>query len=106
MPSLLTIDVGNTNPVLGIHQGAELKAHWRLTTRREQTADEYGILVRNLFAASGIDPGQIGGIALASVVPPLTPVLVTLARQYLGQEPLERHEHRRDRKSTRLNSSH
>src|SRR6266852_3789041 len=88
MPYLLTIDAGNTNTVLGIHQGAELKAHWRLTTRREQTADEYGILVRNLFAASGIDPGQIGGIALASVVPPLTPVLVTLARQYLGQDPL------------------
>src|SRR3989475_8275593 len=88
MPYLLTIDAGNTNTVLGIHQGAEIKAHWRLTTRREQTADEYGILVRNLFAASGIEPGQIGGIALASVVPPLTPVLVTLARQYLGQEPL------------------
>src|SRR5438093_10249836 len=70
MPYLLTIDAGNTNTVLGIHQGAELKAHWRLTTRREQTADEYGILVRNLFAASGIEPSQIGGIALASVVPP------------------------------------
>ncbi|PYP99941.1 MAG: pantothenate kinase, partial [Acidobacteria bacterium] len=88
MPYLLTIDAGNTNTVLGIHQGAELKAHWRLTTRREQTADEYGILVRNLFAASGIEPSQIGGIALASVVPPLTPVLVTLARHYLGQDPL------------------
>src|SRR2546428_3580076 len=88
MPYLLTIDAGNTNTVLGIHQGAQLKAHWRLTTRREQTADEYGILVRNLFASSGIEPGQIGGIALASVVPPLTPVLVTLARQYLGQDPL------------------
>src|SRR5438034_9899418 len=70
MPYLLTIDVGNTNTVLGIHHAADLKAHWRLTTRREQTADEYGILVRNLFASSGIEPGQIGGIALASVVPP------------------------------------
>ena len=78
---LLTIDAGNTNTVLGVHEGEELKAHWRLTTRREQTADEYGILVRNLFAASGIDPARIGGVALACVVPPLTPVLVALSRQ-------------------------
>src|SRR5512134_561650 len=85
---LLTIDVGNTNTVLGLHAGDELRAHWRLTTRREQTADEYGILVRNLFAGSDIDPRSVEGIALASVVPPLTPVLVSLARQYLGREPL------------------
>ena len=76
MSLLLTIDAGNTNTVLGVHEGAELRAHWRLTTRREQTADEYGILVRNLFAASGVDPRRIEGVALASVVPPLTPVLV------------------------------
>jgi type III pantothenate kinase len=88
LPLLLTIDAGNTNTVLGVHDAAELRAHWRLTTRREQTADEYGILVRNLFASSNIDPAQIGGIALASVVPPLTPVLVALARQYLGHDPL------------------
>jgi len=88
MELLLTIDAGNTNTVLGVHAGEELRAHWRLTTRREQTTDEYGILVRNLFSASGIDPAEIGGVALASVVPPLTPVLVTLARQYLEREPL------------------
>jgi len=85
---LLTIDVGNTNTVLGVHEAAELRAHWRLTTRREQTADEYGILVRNLFAASALEPKRIEGVALASVVPPLTPVLVELARLYLGHDPL------------------
>ncbi|HVQ31357.1 MAG TPA: type III pantothenate kinase, partial [Vicinamibacteria bacterium] len=85
---LLTIDAGNTNTVLGVHDKATLRAHWRLTTRREQTADEYGILVRNLFAASGFAPGEIEGVAIASVVPPLTPVLVDLARAYLKQDPL------------------
>jgi len=85
---LLTIDVGNSNTVLGVFEGASLLAHWRLTTRREQTADEYGILVRNLFATSGLDPARVDAVALASVVPPLTPVLVELARQYLGQEAL------------------
>jgi type III pantothenate kinase len=85
---LLTSDVGNTHTVLGVFEGASLLAHWRLTTRREQTADEYGILVRNLFATSGLDPARVDAVALASVVPPLTPVLVELARQYLGQEAL------------------
>ncbi len=85
---LLTIDVGNTHTVLGVHEGAMLLAHWRLTTRREQTADEYGILVRSLFSTSGLDPARIDAVALASVVPPLTPVLVDLARQYLGHDPL------------------
>jgi type III pantothenate kinase len=85
---LLTVDVGNTNTVLGVFEGITLRVHWRLTTRREQTADEYGILVRNLFTGSEVDPARIEGVALASVVPPLTPVLVELARQYLGHEPL------------------
>ena len=88
MSLLLTVDAGNTNTVLGVHEGARLRAHWRLTTRREQTADEYGILVRNLFAASGLQPADVSGVAIASVVPPLTPVLVNLSRSYLGREPL------------------
>jgi type III pantothenate kinase len=85
---LLTIDVGNTNTVLGLHDGETLSGHWRLTTRREQTSDEYGIFVRNLFAQSSVDPKSIEGVAVASVVPPLTPVIASLARRYLGVEPL------------------
>ena len=85
---LLTIDVGNTNTVLGIHDGAALKMHWRLTTRREQTTDEYGILVSNLFSGSGLGPKDLEGVAIASVVPPLTPVIVALSRRFLGRDPL------------------
>lgn len=85
---LLTVDVGNTNTVLGLFDGAELRIHWRLTTRRQQTADEYGILVGNLLAGSGITAKDIESAALASVVPPLTPVLVETARKYLDHEPL------------------
>ena len=86
--SLLAIDLGNTNTVLGVYEGDRLVVHWRLTTRREQTADEYGVLIRNLFTASGIEPASIDGVAFASVVPPLTPVLIDLCRGYLGQDPL------------------
>ncbi len=88
MGLLVAIDLGNTNTVLGVFEGAELRAHWRLATRREQTADEYGILVRNLFASSGLAPAAIEGVALASVVPPLTPVLVASSKQHLNLEPL------------------
>ena len=88
MPLLLTIDAGNTNTVLGVFDGSALKAHWRLTTRREQTADEYGILVRSLFASSKLDPAAIDGVVLASVVPPLTSVLVSLSRQFLSHDPI------------------
>jgi type III pantothenate kinase len=88
MSVLLTVDAGNTNTVLGLYEGGSLKVHWRLTTRREQTADEYGILVRSLFSAADMDPKRIEGVAIASVVPPLTSVLVNLSRQYLGQDPL------------------
>ena len=46
---LLAMDVGNTNTVLGVFRGTELIANWRLTTARDQTVDEYGVLTRNLF---------------------------------------------------------
>ena len=58
---LLTIDVGNTNTVLGVFRGEELIANWRLTTARQQTVDEYGVLTRNLFTIAGLDRDAIGG---------------------------------------------
>ena len=88
MGLLLTVDIGNTNTVLGIHEGSRLVAHWRLATRRDQTADEYGILIRSLFSSSGLDAASLGGVVVASVVPPLTPVAVALSRSHLGHEPL------------------
>jgi type III pantothenate kinase len=85
---LLTIDVGNTNTVLGVFRGAELAAHWRLTTAREQTVDEYGVLTRNLFTLAGLDRDAIGGVIVSSVVPPVNWTLVEMARIYLGKKAL------------------
>jgi type III pantothenate kinase len=85
---LLVIDVGNTNTVVGLFLGAKLSAQWRLTTNREQTADEYGILVRNLFALDGIEPGEIAGVMIASVVPPLNAVLEEMTKKYFRVAPL------------------
>ena len=85
---LLTMDVGNTNTVLGVFRGEELVANWRLTTAREQTADEYGVLTRNLFTLAEIDRGAIDGVIISSVVPPLNRTLAEMAKRYLGLRAL------------------
>jgi type III pantothenate kinase len=85
---LLTIDVGNTNSVLGVFRGEELIAHWRLTTARLQTADEYGVLTRNLFTLKDLDPKAVHGIIISSVVPPVNWTLSEMARIYFGQRAL------------------
>jgi type III pantothenate kinase len=79
---LLVIDVGNTNTVLGVFEGRELRAQWRLSTNRRQTADEYGILIRNLFELDGVQPASIDAVMVASVVPPLNSVLEEMAAKY------------------------
>ena len=85
---LLTIDVGNTNTVLGVFHGQELIANWRLTTAREQTVDEYGVLTRNLFALAGLDRNDITGVIISSVVPPVNWTLAEMTRVYLGKKAL------------------
>ncbi len=85
---LLTIDVGNTNTVLGVFRGEELIANWRLTTARLQTVDEYGVLTRNLFTLAGLDGAAIGGVIISSVVPPMNWTLAEMSRLYFGQKAL------------------
>ncbi len=85
---LLTIDVGNTNTVLGVFRGEELIANWRLTTARQQTIDEYGVLTRNLFTLAGLDRDAIGGVIISSVVPPVNWTLAEMSRIYFGQKAL------------------
>ena len=85
---LLTIDVGNTNTVLGVFRGEELIANWRLTTARQQTVDEYGVLTRNLFTLAGLDRDSINGVIISSVVPPVNWTLGEMARIYFGQKAL------------------
>jgi type III pantothenate kinase len=85
---LLTIDVGNSNTVLGVFRGDELVANWRLTTAREQTVDEYGVLTRNLFTLAGLDRDAITGVIISSVVPPVNWTLAEMSRVYFGKNAL------------------
>jgi type III pantothenate kinase len=85
---LLVIDTGNTNTVLGVFDNRKLVANWRLETKPRQTADEYGILVRNLFALAGLEFTRIHDIIISSVVPPLNPTLEQMALKYFDLKPL------------------
>jgi type III pantothenate kinase len=85
---LLVIDIGNTNTVLGVYEDVRLIGHWRLETKPSQTADEYGILVRNLFALANLEFSRIRDIVIASVVPPLNSVLEQMSLQYFKLQPL------------------
>jgi type III pantothenate kinase len=84
---LLVIDVGNTNTVAGVFEGARLVASWRLTSRREQTADEYGILIHTLLRGHGLDPHGVTDVALSNVVPPVQQTLERMCLQYFGRTP-------------------
>ena len=85
---LLVIDAGNTNTSLGVFAGRELIAHWRLTTARSRTVDEYGVHARNLFELAELDFEAIDAIAIASVVPPLNYTLKTMAETYFHLTPM------------------
>jgi type III pantothenate kinase len=108
---LLALDVGNTNTTLGLfkldgdsagppatggsesrgREGTgkpELAAHWRVTTHRTQTVDEYGVFFVNLFEMHGMAPSQVTNIIIASVVPPVDSTLRQVCEDYFHVEPM------------------
>jgi type III pantothenate kinase len=85
---VLVFDIGNTNIVLGVYRGKELLAHWRLSTNRQQTADEYGILIKTLFNCEGLAAKDVTAMVISSVVPPLMDNIEQMARTFFGVEPL------------------
>ena len=85
---LLAIEVGNTNTKIGVYDGARLLASWRLTTRREQTADEYGLFIETLLRSRGLERRQIDGVAISNVVPQVQQTLEWMSEQYFGVTPM------------------
>lgn len=83
---ILVVDVGNSNMVLGVYQGRELLHHFRLSTSRQSTVDEYGVLIYNLFHMSGIRASDIEGVIISSVVPPLVNVIEAMCEKYVGKK--------------------
>jgi len=85
---ILVFDVGNTNIVLGVYDERALTHHWRLSTEKSRTMDEYAVVIKNLFDFSGLTFKEIGAVVISSVVPPVNQTLEALARKYFGVEPL------------------
>jgi type III pantothenate kinase len=81
-PALLAIDVGNTHTVLGIYQGDELVAHWRVETAEERTADELAVLLKGLMELGGFAWAQIGAGIVSSVVPPAVEAIKGLFKRH------------------------
>lgn len=91
-PVLLAVDVGNTNVLLGLFDyrdgQAELTQHWRITTRREQTSDELGVLIRALFDQPGRSLADVSDVILSTVVPPLLPIWERACGKLFRRPPL------------------
>lgn len=85
---LLVIDVGNSNIVFGVYDGALLLRSWRLTSDKSRTPDEYGLLLRTLFDQAGFDSAGVKGSVISSVVPPLTGVMAAISRDMFNLAPL------------------
>jgi len=85
---LLALDVGNSNITIGAFDRRRLVGQWRLRTVHGQTADEWGVLLRNLFALTGLDSPGVDAIVIASVVPSLDSNLAAMAHRYFQIEPM------------------
>ncbi|MGH9149719.1 MAG: type III pantothenate kinase [Acidimicrobiales bacterium] len=80
---LLAVDAGNTQTVVGLFDGDELVDHWRIATKPDRTSDEHALLLRQFVGGASVD-----GLAIASVVPPVTAALRELADRYFHLAPV------------------
>lgn len=85
---LLVIDVGNTNIVFGIYEGKKLLYDWRVSTNKDRTSDEYGLLFEQIFKYHGIDIKEVKDVIISSVVPTLMHTLPAMSIKYFGKDPI------------------
>ena len=85
---ILVFDVGNTNIVFGIYKDKKLVDNWRLSTNSQQTADEYGMIINQLFSFQGYKPSDIEAVVISSVVPTIMYTLEHMTRKYFNKDPL------------------
>lgn len=85
---LLTIDVGNTDIMLGVYAQNKFVISWRISTNWNHTEDELAVIIKNLFKDSNLDWNEVSGVAISSVVPPLMHSLEKMAKKYFHLSPL------------------
>jgi type III pantothenate kinase len=80
---IIVFDVGNTETTIGVFDGAELRAHWRITTGITRTSDEYGVLLSELVQSAKITMKSLSGASMGSVVPNVTGPLSEACERWL-----------------------
>ena len=85
---LLVLDVGNTNITCGIYDGDKLAHTFRIMSRTPRTSDEFGVAICDLAARQGVDPKEVDGVAIASVVPNIMHSLIASVKKYFNIDPL------------------
>ena len=85
---LLAVDIGNTNTVMGLFSDDRLMQDWRVRTEVNITIDEFGILVRSLFAASALPVEQVHHVIISCVVPPMLNTVERFCAKYFTVSPL------------------
>ena len=85
---LLVIDIGNSNIVMGTYDGKILMKHWRISTDRQKTGDEYGMLINDLFRYQGVSISDVDDIIISSVVPTIVVPFVKMCERYFKIHPL------------------
>ena len=85
---LITVDIGNTNVVIGIYQQTKLIAHWRLSSQIARTGDECWILINSLFESHKLKINQAHGAIISSVVPNLTSTFIRVFEEYFKITPV------------------
>lgn len=85
---IFCIDIGNSNIKYAIFDGKDLKATFRVTSQKNSTSDEYGVIVRDLLKSAGIDRNDIDGVIMSSVIPSLNFTMEHMCKDYLGLTPI------------------
>ena len=85
---LLAFDVGNTNIVLGVFKDGQLIQNWRMETDNNKSADEYGMLINQLFAYEGLDIKEVKDVIISTVVPSVLYTLQHLSMKYFNRKAI------------------
>lgn len=85
---LLAVDIGNTNIVFGLFDGNQINNHWRISSDKSRTSDEYGVLFKKLIDIKEIDTKRIKGAAISCVVPNLLETILEAINTYFDVDPV------------------
>ena len=85
---LLAFDVGNSNIVLGVFKDGKLIQNWRLETDNNKSADEYGMIINQLFSYEGLEINQVKDVIISTVVPSMLFTLQHLSSKYFNKRAI------------------